>query len=54
MSIPVVAGVDAIGPSLQQQGRMIISDPSLLLPKGGREVTDTSKVAIVITLQVLK
>ena len=54
MSIPVVAGVDAIGPSLQEQGQMIISDPSPLLPKEGGEVTDTSEVAIVITLQVLK
>ena len=53
-SIPVAAGVNAIGPPLHQQGQTIISDQSLLLPKGGGEITDTSKVAMVITLQVLK
>ena len=39
-SIPVAAGVNAIGPSLHQQGQTIIS--GLLLLKGGGEITDTS------------
>ena len=51
-SVPVVAGVNAIGPPLNQQGQTIIS--RLLLLKGGGEITDTSKVAMVITLQVIK